>query len=172
MVIWWKPLLATIISRKKVHLLKCLETEVLVKLFVYTRRQDCYTIGHWIWYVFRYVRLARNRMVRVEVILCSKRSISKIVKCTKRGDRCRHECYGEISGSALLSCITTSWSERTRKQMFSVFLWQQKIRKYIPSYAALCQHVNRAAYQAGNIWGHSLKAIILFQVIRSGVWTI
>ena len=41
------------------------------------------------------------------------------------------------------------------RQQLAGFLWQQK--SIPPSHAALCQLVNRVAYQAGHIWGQALK---------------
>ena len=43
----------------------------------------------------------------------------------------------------------------TRQQLF--FYGNRKLESIPPSHEALCQHVNRAVYQAGHIWGQALK---------------
>ena len=52
------------------------------------------------------------------------------------------------------SCSLTSVNE-ARKHMFS---HSRKIENSPPTCSALVQHVRRAAYQAGHIWGQSLTA--------------
>ena len=45
-----------------------------------------------------------------------------------------------------------------RKQQFLFSYDNRKLENIPPSHAALCQHINRAAYQAGHIWGQALKS--------------
>ena len=68
-----------------------------------------------------------------------------------RGDKCRHESSGEICGSALLTYITANWSNTT-----TVFLWQQKTRKYTPITCNLMSTC-KPSRLSSRPWGQALK---------------